>query len=106
MDQELKARWIADLRAHQESQGRGFLQRDGKFCCLGRLAEIEGVPSREYESGICFYDFGFGQENTGFLSSVWTDKRSLSSESCNALIGMNDDGRTFAEIADWIEKNL
>ena len=43
-------RWVDALRSGEYKQGRNFLERDGKFCCLGVLCEIEG---QEYMKGVC-----------------------------------------------------
>lgn len=35
--------WVADLRANPDKQGREYLHtKDDKYCCLGRLALIQG----------------------------------------------------------------
>jgi hypothetical protein len=40
MNAEIKAQWTAALRGGEYVQGRGFLNADGKFCCLGVLCEL------------------------------------------------------------------
>lgn len=47
MNPEIKARWVAWLRANVDKQARGYLQRldpsdhsPAGFCCLGGLCEI------------------------------------------------------------------
>ena len=42
MNQEIKARWVAWLRANVDEQGIGHLRNDsdGTFCCLGGLCEL------------------------------------------------------------------
>lgn len=37
MNEEIKKRWIADLRSGKYEQGQGSLEKDGKYCCLGVL---------------------------------------------------------------------
>ncbi len=118
MDQAIKAKWIAALRSGQYDQTQGRLRSPltdeyNKFCCLGVACDV-------YDSG------GWKKlEQIGKNPPVWnhvaTD-RSYSQASlsyhmmavlgiCSStqahLINMNDkEGKTFAEIADWIEANL
>ena len=47
MNPQIKAQWVADLRSGQYEQGNGYLNADGKLCCLGVLCEQAvkaGVP--------------------------------------------------------------
>lgn len=37
MDSKIKEQWVAALRSGKYKQGTGYLNRDGKFCCLGVL---------------------------------------------------------------------
>ena len=40
MKPEIKKLWIEALNSDQYPQGRTFLNKDGKFCCLGVLCEL------------------------------------------------------------------
>jgi hypothetical protein len=40
MNQEIKAQWIAALRSGEYARGKGYLNRQGMFCCLGVLCEV------------------------------------------------------------------
>src|SRR6266481_2939114 len=48
MDQDLKQKWIEALLSGKYTQGGGYLRRDGRYCCLGVLAEVCGVNDREW----------------------------------------------------------
>lgn len=64
MNPEIKARWIADLRSGEFEQGRGYLNADGKLCCLGVLCEQAvraGIIESSEGYGIIRYD---GKEDT------------------------------------------
>lgn len=41
MDIELKSKWVDALRSGNFKQGAGYLEHDGKHCCLGVLCEIQ-----------------------------------------------------------------
>jgi hypothetical protein len=61
MNPEIKALWIDALNSGEYTQGRGYLQKNGDFCCLGvlcDLAEKEGVITHHTE------DFGFDGTST------------------------------------------
>ena len=59
MNQEIKAQWLTDLRSGEFEKGKGYLKRNGKFCCLGVLcdqAEKAGiVTSRIGADGATIY---------------------------------------------------
>ena len=83
MDAEIKRKWVEALRSGNYQQGRNHLHRDNKFCCLGVLCQITTGK------------MGYEQTRKHFPVKMEHD-----------LIGMNDDGKSFAEIADYIERNL
>jgi len=118
------ADWVNALRSGDYEQGQDYLCRDGKFCCLGVLCEIQGLPKQNVEGDIYFV---FDNMNsyatkravqqsvipraaqatiledlnlTQVVEDEVGDKLSLHTR----LICMNDEGRSFNEIADFIEK--
>lgn len=40
MTPEIKQRWVAALRSGEYEQGRNFLFRNGRHCCLGVLCDL------------------------------------------------------------------
>ncbi len=95
MDKELKAKWVAALRSGEYKQGKTFLRReDNSYCCLGVLLDVAGVDRKKWD-GMCITPFKGGVGNE-YL------------DSCDAspLANMNDEGKPFTEIADYIEENL
>lgn len=40
MNKEIKAKWIAALTSGEYTQGKDYLNRNGKFCCLGVLCDL------------------------------------------------------------------
>ena len=105
MNPDVKAKWVAALRSGVFKQGRGMLWRaDGddkrRYCCLGVLRNItkgDSPATAQYPraSAACYLSDVDGQEESvlpGHTESV--------------LAGMNDEGKSFAQIADFIEANL
>jgi hypothetical protein len=97
MDAQLKANWIEALRSGKYQQAKSFLKTDDGYCCLGVLCDIQGA------------DFDAINEEFGSLSLSYNPKEYLGQvpeTSASELAQMNDNGKSFSEIADYIEKNL
>ena len=108
LSSDVKQRWIDALRSGQYLQGQGQLQAiDGKFCCLGVLCEVLGIPAvtigqRVYYGGC---DVALPREavqQTGIRNCtvVKIDGHSY------PLPYHNDYGATFEQIAQAIETDL
>jgi hypothetical protein len=103
MDAELKAKWVEALRSGKYKQTKNRLQRDGKFCCLGVLCEVAGLSSKIEEDGKVYYTTAAGSQ-LGF--SLPAGEFGFSMAIQNALTDMNDHGKRFKTIANWIEKYI
>lgn len=116
MNRVLHTSWIAGLRSGAYKQTKGTLCRPSGsmhegYCCLGLLAKLAGT-SDEMMLGWDMLD----QVGLSRLIGPWSDVSSIimyipSDPSTHEtlqrkLAAMNDGGKTFAEIADWIEKNV
>lgn len=124
MDAEIKRKWIADLRSGQFQQVNGFLHHKEPstgygYCCLGVLCVSVGAEFSDWsgfdEETADYSSFGDVPVLDGDILSVGEDQElspsfirdiGLSQEDQKTLIKMNDDGVPFADIADYIEKNL
>ena len=122
MNEEIKARWVAELRSGDRRQVTGALRRDGGFCCLGVLCDLaaaDGVgrwvdysdePDR-FVSAKNDGDWSPGvlpiavQEWSGLDTS---DPSVLGDDAVSmSLANRNDDlGTSFADIADLIKRGL
>lgn len=104
-----KTKWVAALRSGEYEQGESYLEWDDKFCCLGVLCKVNGVPTLKLED-----DIDIPME---FIPS--TAKKVIpefllgSGEFPELLAKMNDGNKannvkkhSFLEIADYIEQNL
>lgn len=97
MDQELKAKWVAELRSGSIKQGkRKLLAEDGAMCCIGVLGRICGIPDAILVERATY----LRGEKLEAMNNV------LPGEFPWDLAEMNDGGKTFAEIADYIEAKL
>jgi hypothetical protein len=82
MDANLKRKWVAALRSGKYTQLRNGFHYEEKHCCIAVL-------------GACISD-----------KVPFPDGKILPwAERCK-LINMNDNGKSFAEIADYVEQNL
>ncbi len=96
-------KWIKVLRSGKFKQGHQFLRRDDEYCCLGVFCEIskeatwKAVPDNT--------SFSYDCANKTLPASV----RNLSKIPWlleMELVKMNDNGKTFKQIANRIEKFL
>lgn len=96
MDQTLKAKWIEALRSGEYKQTQHKLKDNIGFCCLGVLCDLQGA------------DFDAIEMRFGTLSLSTNPSEYIGDlgEHSSKLSMMNDDGKSFTEIADYIEANL
>lgn len=118
MDPTIKAQWVAALRSGDYIQGRGQLTNSSRDCCLGvlcKLAVANGVDVtvETDDKGTVLYDgleflppasvvtwaFGSGEYDR---DSIWSAYHP-DLERDVGLPDVNDNGASFAAIADLIE---
>lgn len=119
MDTAVKAKWVAALRSGEYKQGAGALARGGRYCCLGVLCDLAvkagvlvEVSFADEEEDQLTYDGADGVLPDSVVD--WADLSHTDPEvggvSFDArdlrLSAHNDSGKTFAEIADLIERYL
>jgi hypothetical protein len=105
MKEDVKDKWVAALRSGNYKQTRGALKKDGGHCCLGVLCEVLGHIA-EWNGYKYSYNGSksvletYIQEEAGMKTPLgsWADNK-------RSLIELNDDGKSFDEIADIIEEN-
>lgn len=102
MNPAQKAEWVAALRSGEYKQAQNHLHTPHGFCCLGVLCDVikpdawELIGSGNYAHA--------GWENV--LSDDMRRFAALPDAPLNVLMSMNDRGRSFSEIADYIEEHL
>ena len=109
MKAHIKKRWIKALRSDEYVQGTGSLVHPkggyDAFCCLGVLCDVLGEEFSKTVSGlgIAINSSGF---NTGRLPWRLLNRVSMSEGEQQYLIYMNDTGKSFKQIANYIETAL
>lgn len=108
MDKKIKAKWLKALRSGKYKQGDGYLYQvcgdEHRFCCLGVLAHIASpVPWRRAPGHSGVYMFN---GDPSLLPKSFRAKIGLDEEAQDDLARMNDVGKSFKTIANWIKKNL
>lgn len=108
LDPEFKKKWVEALRSGDYIQGQSQLHysdfKDGdeidtidKYCCLGVACKVLGYTDKQI--------LNYGNIPNSFELVPSELKRGEDTQ--NTLVTMNDDeGKSFNEIADWIEKYL
>lgn len=120
---EFKYLWIAALRSGKYKQAKGLLKSNTGFCCLGvacdlinqntwkRIEEYDEETGESFESDDRWYTSAGNDELPEEQDMTEEVFQVLASEYKNSrvmdkLAAMNDAGRSFAELADWIEEHL
>lgn len=91
-------KWVNALRSGKYKQAKGTLydeETDG-YCCLGVYCKVVTKDSKSYLS----------EGSEGPEEAYDKFDRILGHELKHKLIGMNDKGKSFAEIADVIEEKM
>ncbi len=118
MNRAIKKKWVAALRSGEYTQGKGKLRinRDGGetlFCCLGVLCNIHAqehpkiaATQTDPTTYLLAYDvLPVVVRDWAGLVRCGGDKILIAGE-YHSLSHHNDDGCTFTQIADAIEKHL
>ena len=110
---EIYLKWIAVLRSGKYEQGTGFLCKDNQYCCLGVLCEELGkelgIQKYQHESNsniVCYNGDVDYISDLNTIKKLNMDKSFKHSHIDSILMKMNDNGKTFDEIADYLEENL
>lgn len=118
MNPKIKDEWVKALRSGEYEQGTSQLKYSDsagdRYCCLGVLADLairEGVPVNEEvhaEDRVAstYYDGCFALLPSSVMD--WAGLDEVDDDSpMPTLVDMNDkNGRTFSEIADYIEEHV
>ena len=100
LDQEFAIRWVRALRSGTYRQGTRYLRNvDDHYCCLGVAADL--IDPKAWRKWLVWYQWG---SSYGLLSVETETRIGLTAIGQRELACMNDNGRTFAEIADQIER--
>lgn len=121
MNEEIKGQWLSALRSGEYLQGTGKLNDgEGHYCCLGVLTDLA------VKAGVCEWTpkaDGIlmsvadpdGYLESGVLSEKVAEWAGMPGNVVGRMIleggerwltTLNDDGMTFSEIADLIEREF
>lgn len=104
MDATYKEKWLEALRSGNYEQGKGFLKNWDKYCCLGVLCSIHPDTVADGSGFVIKGERGY---HDTYLPDTIAENLGLDENTLDNLVDMNDEeGKTFSEIADWIEVNL
>lgn len=99
--------WIKALRSGKYKQGTGKLRLFGCYCCLGVLAEIKGSLDH---NGMFMHNpnslIGVSEDGCTVYHYLPMGEPNGIGLTQNTLMEMNDRGKSFDEIADFIEANM
>ncbi len=105
-----KKKWLEALRSGKYKQATGQLEKEGEYCCLGVACKIAGYSDNKmgdmgklFKSHFPRIPQVLDDRNTVHLKSI----DGFSVNASQQLVDLNDSGgKSFKQIADWIEKNL
>ena len=112
IDPEFKAKWLEALRSGRYRQTREKLRGKVGFCCLGVACDISGKGSWEKAfpaslSGPQVFVISPYSWSKTCIPSPLREEIGLTEAEHKSLANLNDSRKaTFANIADWIERNL
>jgi hypothetical protein len=109
MNPEIKTKWLEALRSGRYAQTQALLRDTKGYCCLGVLCDIVDPDEwAQVEDCVedppvdCFLHHGSKTMPDDFVL-CGVDLRGVDADT---LANLNDNGKSFAEIADFIEANL
>jgi hypothetical protein len=118
MDTDIKAKWLEALRSGKYTQCSSSLKKDGGFCCLGVLADIQPgvtwVGGDGYErrmvplqNGTLLSEGSIDVENrSGRLHRDFLTLVGITVTEAGYLMALNDTGDSFEKIANYVEERL
>lgn len=107
MKADVKQKWLEALRSGDYQQGKNVLRSSfgpaNTYCCLGVLCDI--LPQAEWKpyNGRWRIWHGFEIEES-YVPQNLASELELTHPHQRILARMNDEGRSFEEIADYIEE--
>lgn len=108
MDEKIKQQWVKALRSGEYSQAKGWLYDGEGYCCLGVLAHIHPDIQFHYEEdsgdpGLVGWYVGENPAHKETLPIEFIESIGLGNYLAGSLANDNDNGTSFAHIADRIE---
>lgn len=114
MKKEIADKWVQALKSNKYSQTKGTLKDSYGYCCLGVLCEISKISDWKLIDNHHISKYKYNDSSMiGLLPEEvrkWADIKTtdgtfIQNNKQLILTTLNDDGVSFNEIADIIEKN-
>lgn len=107
MNKRIKTKWLKALRSGEYQQGKDALREGDKFCCLGVLCDLHNKKYNHYWE----YDQYLAEDVALPIEVIkWSGLEDcnpqVNSKFGDTLSQANDDGASFKQIANIIEKQL
>lgn len=100
-------KWLKALRSgeYEQAEGRLYDHKNNGYCCLGLACEIVGHTRNVERYGYLEFPNMITNSNNPVFKKVPAILRQTEGLA-EKLAEMNDDGESFKQIANWIEKNV
>lgn len=107
MNPQVAQLWVEALRSGRYEQTRGRMRCEDKFCCMGVLCDVHaGQTGNTWHNDYYLDDACLPPPAVLQWAGLKTDRGMVDGEEFS-LTGMNDSMcYSFAEIADFIERNV
>lgn len=113
MSKDNQLKLVEALRSGKYKQGRGRLRDAGCFCFWGVACDISGVGQWEGDGALCFTTKGSDFKAYALPSPLVESWLGFNVEATvkidgisDSLMGHNDTGSTFEQLADAIEQQI
>lgn len=116
MNKEIQQKWTTALRSGDYTQDSGKLRSRAGYCCLGVLCELAAqedvIPAAHVEESDDMYWYDGERQFLPYSVADWAGLDDIDpfvrvdDVIHDTLSSLNDEGRTFGEIADIIEEGL
>jgi hypothetical protein len=100
MEAQIKRKWVKALRSGRYKQTQGALMSGDANCCLGVLCR---VVRAKVSDGLFRWE---GDEDWALLPEKLRKEVGLTRRDQHKLSVMNDNGKSFIEIANYIQRCL
>lgn len=107
----IKKRWLKALRSGEYAQTTGLLRDASGYCCLGVLCDVVKndkavkLEWKELVAGNFVFDY-CDTHLPGVVEDYVVVARGPDDDAFGPLINRNDDGQTFKQIANIIERHM
>lgn len=96
--------WLQALESGKYKQGQRYLKNGDKYCCLGVACEIFGAEKSPVTGEFVFSNSILPPEIVETLG-LYSDIGNSCNKNDLSLAGLNDEGKSFKEIARIIREN-